>query len=175
MEDSKGSCVQCFWLGKDCACDPTAQPYGAADFQAEDDWKRVRAPEASESDPIDIPKITSNVLNYLKPMPLNGGASAKSGDNTDTVKCQHCKKPVSESPAVSHVPICLEKKKEKARKKKETREAHAREAKAKEPGESKDPEMKKLGDNIDNFHLERKYMVRDIEDVEDGNDGQEEG
>ena len=108
-------------------------------------------------------------------MPLNGGASAKSGDNTDTVKYQHCKKPVSESLAASHVPICLEKKKEKARKKKEARETHAREAKAKEAEESKDPEMKKLGDNIDNLHLERKDMVRDIEDLEDGNDGEEEG
>lgn len=35
--------------------------------------------------------------------------------------------------------------------------------------------MKKLGDNIDNLHLECKDMVRDFEDAEDGNDGDEEG
>ncbi|KAL2050001.1 hypothetical protein ABVK25_009728 [Lepraria finkii] len=130
---------------------------------------------ASEADPINIPNITSNVLTYLKPMLLTGGASAKSGDNTNTVKCQHCKKPVSESIAASHVSFCLKKKKEKIRKKNEAREAHARQAKAKKAEESQDPKMKKLGDNIDNLHLECKDMVRDIEDTEDGNNGDEEG
>ena len=74
---------------------------------------------------------------------MNGGASAKLGEATDTVKCQHCKRPVSESLAASHMIICLEKKKEKARKKKEAKEARAREAKAKE-AEEKD----KDGDTV---------------------------
>ena len=45
---------------------------------------------------------------------------------------------MSESVAATHTPLCLEKKKERARKKKEAKEAKLREAKAKEAAEEKD-------------------------------------
>ena len=77
--------------------------------------------------------------------PAVNGASAKAGSNTDVVKCQHCKKPVSASLHDSHAILCLEKKKEKARRKKEAKEAKAREAKAKEMAEN---EKDKDGDSV---------------------------
>jgi len=56
---------------------------------------------------------------------------------------------MSESVAASHAPLCLEKKRERARKKKEAKEAKARDAKAREAAEGK--ERDKDGDAVDDL------------------------
>lgn len=56
---------------------------------------------------------------------------------------------MSESVAASHAPLCLEKKRERARKKKDAKEAKARDAKAKEAAEEKEKE--KDGDVVDDL------------------------
>lgn len=65
--------------------------------------------------------------------------------------CKHCKRPISKSVAASHAPLCLEKKRERARKKKEAKEAKARDAKAREAAEEKEKEKEKEreGDAVD--------------------------
>ena len=76
------------------------------------------------------------------------GTTSKSGDNTGTIQCRHCKKQFTTQEHDSHLPACLEKKKEKARKKKEAKEAKVREAKARELAEEKDRDGDSvMGDN----------------------------
>lgn len=58
----------------------------------------------------------------------------------DSVKCDHCKKPMDKTVYISHVKICLEKKKERARKKKEAKEAKAKDAREKNGEKEKDGE-----------------------------------
>lgn len=60
----------------------------------------------------------------------------------DQIKCEHCKKPMEKSVYTSHVKLCLEKKKDKARKKKEAKEAKAKEAKEKNEEKDKDGDQK---------------------------------
>ena len=80
--------------------------------------------------------------------PAVNGTVSKTGDNPDSVTCKHCKKPVSEAEVASHTPLCLEKKKEKARKKKEAKEAKAREAKAREEQEKDKDADSIIGDPV---------------------------
>ena len=56
-------------------------------------------------------------------------------DRPDHIQCKHCKKPTPKNIAQSHVKLCEQKKKEKARKKKEAKEAKAALAKEKEKAE----------------------------------------
>jgi len=65
------------------------------------------------------------------------------------VTCKHCKRPISKSVAASHAPLCLEKKRERARKKKEAKEAKARDAKAREAAEEREKE--RVGDAVDDL------------------------
>ena len=75
-------------------------------------------------------------------------SSQKTRDNPDSnATCKHCKKQMLESLLVSHAPECLEKKRERARKKKEAKEARVREAKVREAAEEKDKD--KEGDVVD--------------------------
>lgn len=53
-------------------------------------------------------------------------------DRPDHIQCKHCKKPTPKAVAQSHVKLCEQKKKEKARKKKEAKEAKAAQAREKE-------------------------------------------
>ncbi|MCJ1453015.1 hypothetical protein MMC28_003360 [Mycoblastus sanguinarius] len=90
--------------------------------------------------------------------PAVNGSAPKAGDNPDLIRCNHCKKPMPESIAASHAPLCLEKKRERARKKKEAKEAKARDAKAKEAaGEKVDKDKDKDGDSVmgDSFTASR--------------------
>ena len=59
----------------------------------------------------------------------------------ESVKCEHCKKPMEMSVYTSHVKICLQKKQERARKKKEAKEAKAKDAKEKTGEKEKDGEI----------------------------------
>ena len=61
--------------------------------------------------------------------PIVNGAPTKTGEQRPI--CKICKKPVDPNYLDSHVSLCLEDKKEKARKKKERKEARAKEAAAK--------------------------------------------
>lgn len=56
----------------------------------------------------------------------------------EQITCEHCKKPMEPSVYTSHVKLCFEKKKDKARKKKEAKEAKAKEAKEKSEEKEKD-------------------------------------
>lgn len=92
---------------------------------------------------------------------ITGGAP-KAAETADIVTCKHCKKPMSESVAASHAPLCLEKKKEKARKKKEAKEARTREAKAREAAEEKEKEK------------DRDSVLGDMMAAVEGDDGADE-
>ena len=58
----------------------------------------------------------------------------------DSVKCEHCKKPMDKTIYISHVKLCLQKKQERARKKKEAKEAKAKDAREKNGEKEKDGE-----------------------------------
>ncbi|KAL2047020.1 hypothetical protein N7G274_001038 [Stereocaulon virgatum] len=107
-----------------------SKPTGGVDLKKK--IAKKTKPKDAESNGI---KTVATTRSPSPDSPAVNGNSAKPGDNTDTVKCHHCKKPVPEASAASHEIICLEKKKEKARKKKEAKEARAREAKAREAEE----------------------------------------
>ena len=83
--------------------------------------------------------------------PAINGNGPKVSESTETVVCKHCKKPMSESVAETHTPLCLEKKKEKARKKKEAKEARLKEAKAKEAAEEKEKRDKDADSIMDDI------------------------
>lgn len=53
-------------------------------------------------------------------------------DRPDYIQCRHCKKPMLKTVAASHIKLCEQKKKERARKKKEAKEAAQRAKEAKE-------------------------------------------
>lgn len=58
----------------------------------------------------------------------------------ESVKCEHCKKPMDKTVYASHVKICLQKKQERARKKKEAKEAKAKDARENNGEKEKDGE-----------------------------------
>ena len=56
-------------------------------------------------------------------------------DSVDLIQCKHCKKPMLQSVAHSHIKICLQKKNERAQKKKEQKEANRKAREAREKAE----------------------------------------
>ncbi len=57
------------------------------------------------------------------------------------IQCKHCKKPMVKSVAASHIKICEQKKKERARKKKEAKEASQRAKEGKPEDKDKDGDV----------------------------------
>jgi len=62
-------------------------------------------------------------------------------DRPDMIQCKHCKKPMVKSVAASHIKICEQKKKERARKKKEAKEASQRAKEGKPEDKEKDGDV----------------------------------
>lgn len=82
------------------------------------------------------PKTRANSTSPTPSSPINEADLGKPiEDRPDYIQCKHCKKPTPRVGAPSHVKLCEQKKKEKARKKKEAKELKAAQAKEKEKAE----------------------------------------
>lgn len=82
------------------------------------------------------PKTRANSPSPDPGSPINEADLGKPiEDKPDHIQCKHCKKPTPKAVAQSHVKLCEQKKKEKARKKKEAKELKAAQAKEKERAE----------------------------------------
>ena len=85
------------------------------------------------------PKTGGTTRSPTPASPINEVDLAELGkpieDRPDHIQCKHCKKPTPKHVAHSHVKLCEQKKKEKARKKKEAKEAKAAQAREKEKAE----------------------------------------
>ena len=89
------------------------------------EWKEVVEPKTGGTTRSPTPTSPINEADLGKPIE----------DRPDHLQCKHCKKPTPKAVAQSHVKLCEQKKKEKARKKKEAKEAKAALAKEKERAE----------------------------------------
>ncbi|KAL8823342.1 MAG: hypothetical protein Q9191_005944 [Dirinaria sp. TL-2023a] len=82
------------------------------------------------------PKTRANTSSPTPSSPINEADLGKPIEGRpDYLQCKHCKKPTPKAEAPSHVKLCEQKKKEKARKKKEAKELKAAQAKEKEKAE----------------------------------------
>lgn len=95
------------------------------------------------------PKTGGNTPSPTPDSPINEADLGKPiEDKPDHIQCKHCKKPTPKSIAQSHVKLCEQKKKEKARKKKEAKELKAAQAREKEKAE-REKEADEAGGDAD--------------------------